>query len=307
MKLPWRPAEREGKPFPRIFLSASVPKPDRHLKYLHGPVEPRLMLRVIETRVRDAVTSLVAETLRVGGQLVFGGHPAITPMVAATASSYSPSAKYPEKPIVLYQSEYFRNSHPPQGREEMTELGLAEVVWVPAKPWDAADRFSAGKRYLLDPAKFDHLRRGQTDEKAPDEVRDALTAFRIIMCLDAQPDAVICMGGMEGIEAEALLYQTFFLTDDPGDRRRGRASRTVALKSTFGAAARLEHTGFRFVDEDYFKKRGGAAGDETEVELAPTDDKTALAKQLTHRIRYDSIMRELVDAILQAGPVSLRS
>jgi hypothetical protein len=299
MKLPWRPAEREGKPFPRIFLSASVPKPDRHLKYLHGPVEPRLMLRVIETRVRDAVTSLVAETLRVGGQLVFGGHPAITPMVAATASSFSLSAKSPEKPVVLYQSEYFGNSEPPQGREEMIKLGLAEVIWVPAKPWDAAGLFPSGKRYLLDPAKFDHLRRGQTDEKAPNEMRDALTAFRVTMCLDAQPDAVVCIGGMEGIEAEALLYTTFFLTDDPGDRRRA-----FALKSTFGATAKLDARRFRFVDEDYMMKRGSAAGMETEAELVPTDEKTALAKQLIHRIPYDSIMRELVNAIVEAGPVS---
>src|ERR1700693_3451091 len=90
MKIPWEPKiGPDGLPYPRIFLSASVPSLKRDQRFLSGPAEPRLMVRVIETRVRAAVASFVVQLLRGGGQLLFGGHPTIVPMVATAAENFS--------------------------------------------------------------------------------------------------------------------------------------------------------------------------------------------------------------------------
>ena len=54
----------------RVFLSASVPLPSRNPKYFDTA-------DVIA--IRDAVRALIMVVVEQQGQLVFGGHPAITP------------------------------------------------------------------------------------------------------------------------------------------------------------------------------------------------------------------------------------
>jgi hypothetical protein len=56
----------------RIFLSASVPLPSRHREYFDTA-------DVIA--IRDAVRALTIVVVEQHGQLVFGVHPAITPMI----------------------------------------------------------------------------------------------------------------------------------------------------------------------------------------------------------------------------------
>ena len=55
-----------------VFLSASVPLPDRN---------PRFMKMADVIAIRKSVKALVTEVIP-KGVIVFGGHPAITPLIA---------------------------------------------------------------------------------------------------------------------------------------------------------------------------------------------------------------------------------
>jgi SLOG cluster3 family len=86
---------------PPVFLSASVPLIDRHPKYF-GSADA--------IAIRDAIVALASVVLPVTG-LVFGGHPAITPLISAVASELPSVAGQ----VVLYQSQWFvpvMPSHP---------------------------------------------------------------------------------------------------------------------------------------------------------------------------------------------------
>lgn len=84
---------------PAIFLSASVPSPQRHIKYFET-ADP--------LAIAAAVSALVYVTL--GRRLlVWGGHPAITPMVWAVADDMG--VDYAAW-VKLYQSRLFEDEFP---------------------------------------------------------------------------------------------------------------------------------------------------------------------------------------------------
>lgn len=93
-----------------VFLSASVPLPGRNERFLKSA-------DVIA--IREAIKGLV-EVVVQRGTLVFGGHPAITPMIALLLRSYGNDAK---KRVILYQSEYFAKKFP-QETDEFIDLRL---------------------------------------------------------------------------------------------------------------------------------------------------------------------------------------
>jgi SLOG cluster3 family len=302
MKFPWEPnRDAAGLPSPRLFLSASVPAINRDQRFLRGPAEPRLMVRVIETRVRDAVASLVVQLLRAGGQLIFGGQPAITPMVAAAAQNFSRD-KGEQFPILLYQSEYFRSATPPIGREEMEARGMAKVVWVPANPEEAAQKISMNTPYLEDPAEFNDLcLQVQHDSKSAPELTRALAVLRVVMLLQPRPQAILSMGGMEGIGAESAFFQRLY---EP-EIRVGNASfvrddrsrpAACALKSTYGAGSQLDHARTTFIDEVFFARRENESSTR-EAMLRPEQKAETVETQMMQRIRYDGMMREFIQGL----------
>ena len=77
-----------------LFLSASVPLPNRH---------PRWMETADVIAIRDAIKALV-ETVLSESELVFGGHPAITPLIALLLRSMPANFR---RRVVLYQSQWF--------------------------------------------------------------------------------------------------------------------------------------------------------------------------------------------------------
>lgn len=83
---------------PPVFLSASVPLIDRHPSYF-TTADP--------IAIRDAVTALATVVLPVTG-IVFGGHPAITPLISAVATRLSNVSGQ----IVLFQSGWFVSTMP---------------------------------------------------------------------------------------------------------------------------------------------------------------------------------------------------
>ncbi len=85
---------------PRIFLSASVPLPSRNPVYFNTA-------DVIA--IRDAVRALTMVVTEENIQLVFGGHPAISPMIRLQiAQTGTPVGER----VIMYQSRYFERVFP---------------------------------------------------------------------------------------------------------------------------------------------------------------------------------------------------
>ena len=86
-----------------IFLSASVPDPERHPRYFEA---------ADFVAIREAVRALAALVLP-RARLVWGGHPAITPIIRAVAEAVDLDV---QEHVVLYQSDFFREQFPEDNR-----------------------------------------------------------------------------------------------------------------------------------------------------------------------------------------------
>ncbi|MCX8743899.1 hypothetical protein J3U68_00535 [Snodgrassella sp. B3882] len=83
----------------KIFLSASIPLPDRDPKYI-GTADI--------SAIRDAVNAL-AKVVIPNAILVWGGHPSITPLIRVILEKLKIDVS---KHVVLYQSEFFNKIFP---------------------------------------------------------------------------------------------------------------------------------------------------------------------------------------------------
>jgi hypothetical protein len=186
-----------------VFLSASVPSLKRAERFRRGA------LAAFE--IEQAVISLARAVFARGGRLVFGGHPSISPLVAMVAGEYrkprrAENGKEREPAsVIIYQSEAYRDV-----AEEATlllyQMDTAQVVWTQAV---------GGER-------FDPERR-----EGP-QCQLSLESMRREMMNATQPEAMICIGGMEGVLEEARLYEALF-----------PARKIYVLRVTGGAAAEL--------------------------------------------------------------------
>jgi len=82
-----------------VFLSASVPLPSRHERY-HSTVDVMA--------IREAIKALVIDVIP-RGVIVFGGHPAITPLVSTLMADFFPQNL---DRAILYQSNEFEDRFP---------------------------------------------------------------------------------------------------------------------------------------------------------------------------------------------------
>jgi len=71
------------------------------------------------TAIREAVTAVSTVALK-RGELVFGGHPAISPLVLIVASALDATDR-----VRIYQSEHFRDQIPPES------TAFRRLVWTP--------------------------------------------------------------------------------------------------------------------------------------------------------------------------------
>lgn len=99
---------------PCVFLSASIPLPDHDAKYLETA-------DVIA--IRDSIRALVSVVVPTG-QIVFGGHPAITPLVRLLVRGMTSDVN---QHIILYQSAFFRHEFPPE-TAEFEKVRIIEAV-----------------------------------------------------------------------------------------------------------------------------------------------------------------------------------
>ena len=86
-----------GEGMKAVFMSASVPDPTRPARYYST---------ADVVGIREAVRAL-AEVVISRERLVFGGHPAITPLIRHVAERVGYSDR-----ITIYQSDYFRTHFP---------------------------------------------------------------------------------------------------------------------------------------------------------------------------------------------------
>lgn len=290
-----------------LFLSASVPDPKREPRFLNGPLDKALMVRLIDKRVDRAVKSLVAHTLSNGGRIVHGGQKNITGLIASQASNWTVPAGL-DAPIRIYQSKFFEDKEAPPGREELAQSGVGTIHWV------STDLNKVAAERNIPPAKIQEWLPQQAPAEAPLELKEALLAMRIEMLLQCQPKTAVCIGGMEGIEAEARLY-----LDLAAMRRIPAASHVHVYGSTFGASAQLKGDEINVADKAHidtlrtsvahermpldripmeFSFQG--AGESEEAPLGPSEE---TAKQdMRHPLSYDGISRSLLRDIIARQP-----
>ncbi|RAJ80388.1 hypothetical protein CLV59_105497 [Chitinophaga dinghuensis] len=174
-----------GHPEFTVLLSASVPTVERAEKYAR--------IKDAQINIEEAVISIARAVFSNNGQLIFGGHPSITPLVAMVATEFEKSrgAEQLENlyPLVrIYQSEAFR-AVLPTDTMSLLKLDIVEVIWTQAI---AGESFEVNIPGLPQCGK-------------------SLRSLRDKMIHKSNPiHAQICIGGMEGVEEEVDLFQERF-------------------------------------------------------------------------------------------------
>jgi hypothetical protein len=183
-----------------IFLSASVPHRDPWKR----DARP--------TEIEEAIICIARAVFARGGRLLFGGHPAISPLVASVAGEYfaiDPARSV--RPIVTFQSEFFRGSVPDR-TWDMVRMGWSAIEWTPAVLDDRARSLAIMRNWML---------------LGADTPRDIIDRNEL-----RPPRAMVAVGGMEGVRDEAAMFLRH-RAEWPG------AHRVYAFRSGGGAAARL--------------------------------------------------------------------
>jgi len=204
-----------------VFLSASVPAPGRSERYRR--------IEDAHLEIEEAVVSLARAVFAEGGTLVFGGHPAISPLVAMVAGEYlRPRSERGEgeegsTPIRIYQCRAFEGFLPDQTLM-MFRAGYATLHWTEA----------------IDGERFDPKAPGPFCPKSLWHMRERMIG-------ETAPIAMVCIGGMEGVEREVEIFREL----------RG-GSPVYVFGGTGGAAAVLaegeEKATLRVIDREILER-----------------------------------------------------
>src|SRR5262245_27767619 len=185
-----------------IFLSASIPTPERRDEYERIPEAP--------LRIEEAVLCIARAVFMEGGTLVFGAHPSISPLVARVIDSYyvpgETSAKHSKNPsLVIYQSEVWRKDWA-EATKILTRHPRVRVEWTKAQAGESVDLAIKNR------------------PQAP----KSMASMRTTMIKETRPIAMVAIGGMKGVLDEAEIFAKL--------RRR---KPIFTLATTGGAAALL--------------------------------------------------------------------
>lgn len=117
-----------------IFLSASVPLPDRN----------RVFFDTADVlAIREAIKALVEVVLPIG-RITCGGHPAITPLLAL----FSREANLDRNRVAIYQSKLFEGRLPPELAE------FVDVHMVPAVDGNREASLTAMRQAMIESRSF---------------------------------------------------------------------------------------------------------------------------------------------------------
>lgn len=165
-----------------IVLAASVPyrRAPKHLTS-HEQQENEFYIRTSRPeRIRAAIAEVCRATFSRGLNLIFGGHPAISPMVLHAAHRFA-RTEQETKRVIVFQSQHFLNRIP-HDTLELGEWELGELLWTQARP-------------------------GESEREA-----EAASLSWMRTCMMKSPGllAAICIGGMEGVVQEAHLFREHY-------------------------------------------------------------------------------------------------
>jgi len=196
-----------------VFLSASVPVPERRDEYERIPEAP--------LRIEEAVVSIARAIFMEGGTLVFGAHPSISPLVARVVDHYylpvpaegqgsledreGHNVRWLNPSVRIYQSQVWKERWA-EATERLTRHPLVHVDWIEGEPDES-----------VNPNVKDR-------PQAPRSMR----RMRQEMIERTSPSAMIVIGGMKGVLDEA----EYFASQRPGKQ-------IYTLVTTGGAAALL--------------------------------------------------------------------
>lgn len=167
------------KPGDIIFLSASVPKREGWMENAK-PAE-----------IEEAVVSLARAVFARQGRLLFGGHPSISPLIAAVAGEYFPvDPNRVVRPVITFQSEHFRGRLPDE-TWDLYRMGWASIEWTP----DVQGKDEAETRQASLAVMRHWMLMGP---ETPANV--------IARCELHPPRAMVAIGGMEGVCDEAAVF-----------------------------------------------------------------------------------------------------
>jgi len=138
-----------------VFLSASIPVPQR---------DPRYHSTADIAAIREAVVALATVVLP-NGPLLFGGHPAISPLILLIAQQFSTADR-----VIIYQSDFFRNVVPKES------LAFPAITWTPLVPGDLPASLARMRQTML----TDHRIRAGVFIGGMEGVEDEYEIFRRI-------------------------------------------------------------------------------------------------------------------------------
>jgi hypothetical protein len=172
-----------------ILLSASVPSAKRSEKYQ----EDYTKIKNAQLQIDEAVIGLSRNVFQAGGRMVFGGHPSISPLVAMVATEFKINRgvedirrnESGEKRISIYQSKAFEKTIPKE-TTSLFELGYSDIIWTEA----------------VDNEEFN----SDSHSPANEQCKKSLHRMRERM-IEGDVDALICIGGMDGVEEEFDLFR----------------------------------------------------------------------------------------------------
>ena len=182
-----------------VLLSGSVP--DRY-PFVAG-ARP--------TDIEEAIVSLARAVFSRGGRMIFGGHPSVSPLIASIAGTYfPPDPNRPPhlRPIVTFQSEFFRDRLPDESWA-LYRMGWSAIEWTETVDQDRNASLLLMRRDMLGVPGFSEA---------------AIERNRI-----EPPRAMVAIGGMEGILEETRIILSESSWDLP----------LYAVASGGGAASQL--------------------------------------------------------------------
>jgi hypothetical protein len=159
----------------RVFLSSSIP-----VRGWQGDYEP--------LEITDAVVACVSAIWIAGGKILYGGHPAIAPLLLSVAQDFRPEAEEnqasAEDPLVtVYQSSLYESLIPAETRH-LEAARLGRIRFIPAAPGELPER---GRNL----ASLDLMRQA-------------------MLARENDPAFALFIGGMEGIVDEYRQFRTQF-------------------------------------------------------------------------------------------------
>lgn len=215
-----------------IFLSASVPVLERSEIFRRIPDTQR--------EIEQAVIALARGVFAEGGELVFGGHPSISPLIAMVAGEYRPAPTIDSPrddaapPVIVHQLDAYRSEIGITGL--MESLGQARIIWHETlKEELKATRHPGAPPY---PKSLERMRRRMLESPGG----------------EGSLVAMVCMGGMEGILEEAELFaglrKPLFVIESTGGAAALLARRNVKLPVNL----RMPQIAVTAIDEELLSK-----------------------------------------------------